>query len=200
MNRLKIILGYILGLLVSVILLIIVFIIIIKTTIYNKEYLKKELINNNYYEMVSQDIISNMQNYSVSSGLPETVLENIFTKEEVIIDIDNYIDNLYDGVIYKKDTSEIKEKLNANIDEYLTKHELKVTTVDSLNMYKDDIGKVYAEEVELYNLLNNFIPKFQKINSILDKLTDLSFNKLGFIINSNNIIKNTSNTFYISTN
>ena len=38
------------------------------------------------------------------------------------------------------------------------------------------------------------------LSNILKKLTDLSFNKLGFIINSNNIIKNTSNTFYISTN
>ena len=41
---------------------------------------------------------------------------------------------------------------------------------------------------------------YSRDSNILKKLTDLSFNKLGFIINSNNIIKNTSNTFYISTN
>lgn len=55
----------------------------------------------------------------------------------------------------------------------------------------------------LFDLLKEYDYKYyfySKDNSILDKLTDLSFNKLGFIINSNNIIKNTSNTFYISTN
>ena len=55
----------------------------------------------------------------------------------------------------------------------------------------------------LFNLLKEYDYKYyfySRDSNILKKLTDLSFNKLGFIINSNNIIKNTSNTFYISTN
>lgn len=55
----------------------------------------------------------------------------------------------------------------------------------------------------LFDLLSKYDYKYyfySKDNNIINKLTDLSFNKLGFIINSNNIIKNDSNTFYISTN
>ena len=55
----------------------------------------------------------------------------------------------------------------------------------------------------LFNLLSKYNYRYyfySKDSDILNKLTDLSFNKLGFIINSNNIIKNDSNTFYISTN
>lgn len=55
----------------------------------------------------------------------------------------------------------------------------------------------------LFDLLSKYDYKYyfySKDTNILNKLTDLSFDKLGFIINSNNIIKNDSNTFYISTN
>lgn len=55
----------------------------------------------------------------------------------------------------------------------------------------------------LFDLLSKYDYKYyfySKDSDILNKLTDLSFDKLGFIINSNNIIKNDSNTFYISTN
>ena len=55
----------------------------------------------------------------------------------------------------------------------------------------------------LFDLLSKYDYKYyfySKDNNIINKLTDLSFNKLGFIINSNNIIKNDFNTFYISTN
>ena len=53
---------------------------------------------------------------------------------------------------------------------------------------------------KLFDLLNKYDYKyyfFSKDKNVNDKLTDLSFNRLGFIINSNNIIKNDSNTFFI---
>ena len=53
---------------------------------------------------------------------------------------------------------------------------------------------------KLFNLLNKYDYKyyfFSKDNNVNDKLTALSFNKIGFIINSNNIIKNDTNTFFI---
>ena len=55
----------------------------------------------------------------------------------------------------------------------------------------------------LFDLLSKYDYKYyfySKDTNILNKLNNLSFDKLGFIINSNNIIKNDSNTFYISTN
>ena len=71
---------------------------VLKFTIFNDSYLKKELVNNNYYEELSDEIKTEMSYYTNQSGFEDEILENIlkfqFQKNCCII--------LYSGPINEK--------------------------------------------------------------------------------------------------
>ena len=54
MNRVKIILGYILAFIASILVTSLVALVIIKLTVADKDYIKNELNNNKYYENINQ--------------------------------------------------------------------------------------------------------------------------------------------------
>lgn len=170
MNKVKLVGNYLLSLILSVLLLIIILMLILKSNVFNKENIKKVITNNNYYENIFNDIRSNMENYMVSSGLPEQVLNDIYNIDDVKNDINNYLDNLYNGEKTSVDTGKLEEKIDNNINEYLNNHDLKITSKDSLKLFKEDISKIYSEEITLYNLVNGFISPFYKLNSLFNKV------------------------------
>lgn len=167
MNKIRIILGYLFSFILSVLIFLLCLTLIIKVNT-NKDNVKAILIKNNYYENVYNEILEEMQNYMVSSGLSGEVLDDIFTKDIVKNDIDTYIDNLYLGKTNKVDTSDIEEKLTTNINNYLQEHNLKFTDQKSLNLFKKDIADIYSDEINLYNLLNGFTNHINKLIKLLN--------------------------------
>lgn len=167
MNKIKIIINILLSFIISLLITFLSILIIFKISILNKNYVFKKLDNYNYYEKVSNNIRNNMENYMVSSGLPEDVLNDIYDNEKVTNDIKLFINNIYEGKETKIDTNNLVEKLDSNINNYLNNHNLKVTSNNSLELFKQDIANIYQKEVTLYNLINGFIKYFAKLNNII---------------------------------
>ena len=168
MNRFKIVLGYLCNFLLAILVFLLVFCLIIKNNIYNKDKLFTVLENNNYYENVSKVILDEMENYMVSSGLPESILNDIYSKDDIRRDVNNYIDNLFIGKFVQFNDEELVKKINFNIDNYLNEHNLKINDELALNMFVKDLVKIYDNNINLYNLVNNYIPLFAKVNKILN--------------------------------
>lgn len=160
--------GYILGFLASIILVLLTVLLVLKISVFNKNYVLKELESSNYYEKVYDEIYEDMKNSLLSSGLDESVVENLYSKSDVKSDIRNFVGSIYSGSKFKVSTKEIEKKLNRNIDKYLASKNIVLQDKSALSSYVSDIASVYSEEVGLYGYFQNYSGMFLKISNIIN--------------------------------
>ncbi len=165
MNRLKIILGYILGFIAAIILSSLTILLIFKYTILDNNYTIHILEKNNYYENISKEIEEKMENYMVSSGLPETILKDLYSEKEIKSDINIFVQNAYKGLQTETDIENIKLRLNENIDTYITDHNVKITSQSYIDSFVDNMADFYKQEIDLYGMLNGYIKYIPNINN-----------------------------------
>ena len=167
MSRLKIILSYLVGLLLSFALLVLVLLLVVKKTIIDRPFVDRVIEENNYYTNVYERIKENVSDYMMSSGLDESVLDGVIVEENVKKDITGFIDGIYKGKVYNVDTSNMESILRNNIDAYLKKHNLGLDSTSELDMFISDIGKIYKNEINLYDMVNGLVPRVVKYTNII---------------------------------
>ena len=168
-NKLRIIFGYIFSFITMLTLIILILLLICRFTIYKKSYINDILDKNNYYTNVYNDIIEDMKDYMVSSGLPESILDNLFTERDVRKDVNLYIDNIYLGKKTTLDNSLIKERLSNNIETYLKNNNVEVTNDADLDSFIDEMTKIYNNQICLYKMLDSLVSTVSKYNNVLNK-------------------------------
>ena len=170
MKKSKIILSYLFGFLTSVSISLFVLLLIIKFTVYDKSYITNLLIKNDYYTKVSTEIKEEMEGNTLSTGFTDVILENLFTEEEVVDDINTFINNTYDGKKTELNKDNIKTNLENNINAFLKKSNLKILNQDDVNKFANDLVDIYKNEICLYGFLDNYISTFAKIGRIINTL------------------------------
>ncbi len=193
MNRAKFILSYIFGFIASTLISILVILLIGKFTILNIKYVESVLVKNNYYKEVYKGAYEEIENYMVSSGLEDVVLDKIFSEKDIKRDVNNYLEALYRGESYKVDTSFLNKKLSENIDNYLVSNNFDVEDRHELNLFISDVCNIYEKEVTFYGsfkLLNKYINfGIDNINGLIILVSELSIICiLTILILGNNII------------
>lgn len=152
MNRVKLILSYLFGFITSVLLSLLVILLLCKYSILNENYIKNVLGKNNYYSEVYEGTLEEMKTYMISSGLEEDILDEIITESEIEKEVNKYIDSIYDNTEYKVDSESVRNKLTTNIDKYLNDNNLDVENRKELNMFINDMIKIYEDEIKFYNI------------------------------------------------
>ena len=168
MSKIKIVLRGILGFVCSALMFIFAFLLIIRVTVYNKNYVLKKLDQVNYYEKVYSEISKDMKNNMLSSGLDEVVLDSLFTENDVIKDTKNLIGSIYSGSKFEIDTDFLKDRLDKNIKDYLSKNNIEVTDQKALDKFVSNIVSIYKKEIGLYGYFENYTKKFVKIGKFID--------------------------------
>ena len=168
----KKIISYIFSFILAILIIIICFFTILKSTVMSKEYVISKLESANYFERINEEIIEQFKNYTIQSGLTDSVLENLFTPEKLEKDIKNVINSIYTGEKLEIDTSEIKENLKENI---LSEVEKEGKTVDfqdeSIKEYISAIENAYESQVSYStSTVNSIGNTFSKILKIFDKV------------------------------
>ena len=164
----KIVLSYILGFVTLFLIVLLLLVLIIKFTICNKNYLYHLVKTNNYYQTIYDEINEEMENYLMSTGFTNEILNNLYTLDEVKNDINLFIENTYDGKVTKLQKNSIKEKLDKNIEEFLKKSNLSILNKNDLTLFENEMVEIYYNEVTLYKMANDFIPKYHKLNKIVN--------------------------------
>ena len=168
MNKKRIILGYLFGFFSALLLSIFVLLLLFKLTIGSKDYLISVLERDNYYETINDEIKEEMNLYLLSSGFTDKIIENIYTKDEVVNDIKMFINNSYDGKLTTIDTSEILNRVNGNIDSFFRENNLLTVNKGEITEFTDGLVKIYSDEITLYGFVDSIIPKIPKIIKIID--------------------------------
>lgn len=117
---------------------------IVSSTILEKEYIISKLEETNFYEETYELVKSNFENYIDQSGLDETVLNDICTKEKIKNDINIIVSNLYEGKDVNIDTTEIAQNLNNNIDNLKIKN---TRNSKAIEQFVEQICKEYTETI-----------------------------------------------------
>ncbi len=168
-NKIRVIFGYLFSFVTILLIVSLSLLFIFKYTVFKKSYIENILIKNNYYTDVYNDIYSDMEDYMMSSGLPEDILNGIFSEKELKKDINTFLNNIYLGKKTVLDTSYIKERLNKNIDDYLKSNNVEVTNDTDLDSFVDELIKIYNNQVCLYKTIDSFVGLVSKASNMLNK-------------------------------
>lgn len=140
---------------------------IVSSTILDKNYIIGKLEETNFYEEVYKLVESNFENYIYQSGLDETALNNICSKEKVEQDINIMLSNIYEGTNKKIDTTPIKDNLNKNIDDLKVKNSRNSEAIDQFIKHICEEYENTLIHTEYENKIHN---TYNKAVNILDKV------------------------------
>lgn len=168
MNRIKIILSYIIGFTSATLLVGLVLLLIAKFTVLNKNFVNETLKSNDYYKKINKEINEEMELQLLSSGFTNVILKDIYTKDEVFEDINLFINNAYQGKIIKLDKSNVRYNILVNIDNYFKETKLTIVNKEDLNNFVNDLVLIYENEISLYHFGDGIITKIPKIERIVN--------------------------------
>lgn len=162
MKILTAIIRYILSVILAISMLAMLAIKIFSSTLFSEEYIITKLKEEDYYNKVTEYAMSNFENYIYQSGLDETVLEQIVSKEKVEKDTKIILHNIYDGFNEEISTDEILEKLNQNINQYLGTN-ASSSQKESIDKFVDTICKEYLSTISHFSFENKLSKGYKTI-------------------------------------
>lgn len=140
---------------------------IVSSTILDKNYIISKLEETNFYEEVYKLVESNFENYIYQSGLEETALNDICSKEKVEQDINIMLSNIYEGTNKKIDTTPIEDNLNKNIDKLNVRNRRNSEAIDQFIKHICDEYENTLIHTEYENKIHN---TYNKVVAILSKV------------------------------
>ena len=96
--------------------------------IFNKDTIYKSMSAAGYYNGIYEDVVSTSKQLGRPMMLHAEVFENVFYYNEVKDDIQNNLEAQLAGTMYTPDTSQIRERLNSNIEDYARKNNIEIGT------------------------------------------------------------------------
>lgn len=162
----KTVINYLLTILFALLLITTNFLLIANNTVLSSNYILAKLEKNNYYDEIYNLVESNFEKYIYQSGLDESVIKNVVTKEKIKSDTKIIIENIYENKNTEIDTNEIKNNINNNIENAIStpinKEAINTFIEHICNEYKISIsyhssiakiGENYANKMEIISLV-----------------------------------------------
>lgn len=143
MKNIKTVINYIIVILLTLAIVGLAGIKIASSTILSEAYVFKMLEKSNYYDSLHDNLISNFEKYIAQSGLDETVLDGIATKEDIRKATETILANMYEGTNKEIDTNVIRENLVANINRSLEGITITENMQTAINTFVDTIVEEY---------------------------------------------------------
>ena len=162
-KKLNLILNYLLIFVTSLILLSLIGLILTKVTVLRPNYIIKVMDKTNYYQLLFDDIKTEMSYYTNQSGFNDDILDDTFTLNEIKVSLKTYINNIYSGKKTVIDTSNFETKLNNKIDNYLESENFTIANRKELDDFVKEMAKIYEKKIIVTNYLTKFSPLINKL-------------------------------------
>lgn len=146
---------------------------LINSTLLSKEYIVAKFEENQYYSKVYKDVQNSFSNYIMQSGLEENVIQGIVTENKVKADTNIIISNIYDGDNKEIEIESIKEKLNENIQTFLSDKKLTKESKTSIEQFVNLISNDYILTIMHTNYESKIHDYILKIDNIIEKIFNL---------------------------
>ena len=169
----KNVVSYIIVLLLIIMIVASSALIVFSTTILNKNYVLDMLKKEDYYSITYSIIMEKFKDNTIQSGLEETILDGIITKEQVENDINSFIAYLYTGIPYQISTATVKTNLEESINRVIEENNKKVDSSEkkAIEIYVKTITDIYEDGIIFSNDYISQIQKsFEKIQNAVNKV------------------------------
>lgn len=166
----KDIISYMLSFLLAILIILTTMITFVQNKILNANYIENKLEQSEYYEKLTTTINEGLENYIMQSGMDSTIFEGIYDNERLKKDTNMLIEAMLNNGEIQLDTSDIKEKLDANIREYIKKNNLAVnpTVENQIQTFETTIINTYENSVAYSTTIVKTIGKtINMVNKIL---------------------------------
>ena len=140
---------YIISFVLSLCILLLATLLILSNTILDKHYVIGMLEKNHYYERTYEDIKDGFSNYIMQSGLEESILNDLYSKEKVVADVNMVIDSIYENKQFQIDTQIIRNKLDNRINTVLEQNNRvpDVEEREAIQIFVDAIVDTYENGI-----------------------------------------------------
>ena len=168
MKRSKVLLYYLLEFILTILVFITILLLIIKVTILNKNYIKNKINSNDYVHELYVDIKNDFNDYIIHSGFDNNIVDNLFSEDELKIIINKNVDSFYKGEAINVDTDNVKNKLEDNINNYLSEKGITVNNQKDIDLFVKEILKIYKERIVLNDKFIKLSNKFSKLANLIN--------------------------------
>ncbi len=124
-------------------------VVLLSNTVLNEKYVLAQLAKNQFYEKVETDLKNGFEEYQYQSGFPETVFENLCSREMIEEDINHVVNYWYQGTELMNHSTDVELEIKANIEQYLRENAIDVTEKQEKNIqdFQKIIVQVYENKV-----------------------------------------------------
>ena len=164
-NKIRTIFGYIFLFIESILLFLLT---TIRFTILDTNYVKKQFEKDKKNKKMYKEIKTEMSYYTEQSGFDDTIIEDVFTLNEVKTVSEKFITDLYNGNKSEMYYDDIKKKLNDNMQNFITNENFKIVNQDELKQFADEMIKVFDNEIKLMGYTNAIAGKIPKVINVVD--------------------------------
>ena len=146
----EIILKYLRIFIYSLLLFIVTILGITYITLLNKNFISRQFTKS-HYKKVENNIKEEMKRRMISSGISNTVVDDIFTYKDVENSVQETLRVIYENYSYKMNTSQMLKKLEDNIQADLEKHNYKIEDEKGYHAFTSSIINIYTKEFAMLN-------------------------------------------------
>lgn len=136
-------------------------VVLLSNTVLNEKYVLAQLAKNQFYEKVEIDLKNGFEEYQYQSGFPETVFENLCSREMIEKDVNDVIMYWYQGVEMRNHSTDVSQQIQANIEQYLKENNVEITEKQQENIqeFEKMIVQVYENKVGIVSNYSKQIAK-----------------------------------------
>ncbi len=169
----KTIINIILSFLLIFIILSMIVLNLVSTKILNKNYMLSKLKETEFYLQISREVQSGFEKYIYQSGLPEDIINDLYTEEMITSDVNSIIDYIYEGKEITTSEDKVQETLDTKINQYLqSERKTKTSQIqDNITKFEDLITTEYKDNIQVSDTIYEKVQKgMEKILSIYQKI------------------------------
>lgn len=132
-KRIRNVVSYVFSLFLALIFFLLFASIALRFGLFNDKATLARINESGYYNNVQEELYKNIKTITDEAKLPESVMSDVISLKRVYVNGKNYISNVLEGKEAKADTSKVEEELQKNIDEYLSKTDIKSSDLETVN-------------------------------------------------------------------
>jgi hypothetical protein len=168
----KTILSYMFSFLLVLSIVLSFFLNLLEGTVLSEEYITSRLFDANYYTNVSKTIQSEFEGYIDQSGFDKTILNNVFTENQITADVNSVMSSIYKGSNYEIDTNIIKQNLNTNIESYIKTNNitLDLKQKENIQEFMGTLAASYAKDIFPKDIISQISANISSLNSIISRI------------------------------
>ena len=189
-SKLKPLLYCVMAFFLSFVLFLLSICMVLRFTVFSKDFMLNTMDSKGYYSMVRYELQSCLTDLVYASGFEPEFAVSFANGYDVKKAVESYVNSFYAGDNNLVDTTEFKQKLYAEVQNYATQNGIELTSdsEDNIIYFVNEAANIYTDQISIpfFSVIGKYIDDFNNtLNIIIGVLTVLILGISGVIFFTN---------------